>query len=137
MTFCMLPFSQSSAAIVGNRGLTNVFCAVYIVLGAFLSIFWLIWANFSVFLHHRRRGGKGDLNSYPLPTMPALHKAWTSDERTNHAAFFVGRCHGDIFIKNGSFSIQRGLKVRHSTKISTKFVKQVKSYSLPKYTTYM
>jgi hypothetical protein len=59
-----------------------------------------------------------------------------SDERTNHAAFFVGRCHGDIFIKNGSFSIQRGLKVRHSTKISTKFVKQVKSYSLLKYTTY-
>jgi hypothetical protein len=41
-----------------------------------------------------------------------------------------------FFIKNGSFSMQRGLKVRHSTKISTKFVKQVKSYSLPKYTTY-
>jgi hypothetical protein len=44
------------------------------------------------------------------------------DERTNHAAFFVGRCDGDIFIKNGSFSIQRRLKVSHSTKISTKFV---------------
>jgi hypothetical protein len=33
------------------------------------------------------------------------HKPWTSDERTNHAAFFVGRCDGDIFIKNVHFSI--------------------------------
>jgi hypothetical protein len=59
----------------------------------------------------------------PLPSFPRspilkwYDRTWTSDERTNHFVFFVGRGDGNIFDKNIFSSIQRGLKIRHSTEI--------------------
>jgi hypothetical protein len=43
--------------------------------------------------------------------------SWTSDERTNHFAFFVGRGDGNIFGKEYINSIQRVPKFRYSTEI--------------------
>jgi hypothetical protein len=56
-------------------------------------------------------------------------KSSTSDKRTNHAAFFLKRCDGDIF-NNYVFLAFMSLKQK-----KTKLVKKVKSYRIPKFTT--